>query len=147
MRWQGGQQIESFLFSLGITSYQVLRDPFWRFQDLPRCFHWGSVKRVGPDQPGRMSMDKLYIILIPLAYFLRLNLTILHLAACISVHYYDYWFHPHHNFELRRDIICQYDSPSPTESESNWSQNMVTHARNANLCMKCQYVVVLLTVI
>ena len=38
---------------------------------------------------------------------------------------------------------CQSDSPSPTDSESTQSQNMVTRARNANTCTKCQYVLVL----
>ena len=45
------------------------------------------------------------MILIPLAYLLQLNLTLLNLTARISGHYYDYWFHPHDNVGLRRDVI------------------------------------------
>ena len=44
-------------------------------------------------------------------------------------------------------LTCQSNSPSPKDSESTQSQNMVTRAENDNTCTKCQYVVVLLTAI
>ena len=58
------------------------------------------------------------------------------------------------DFKLSENVIlsregpfCQSYSQSPTNSELTQSQNMVTSARNANTCMKCQYVVILLTAI
>ena len=54
-----------------------------------------------------------------------------------------------HAFRTRKSErgYFQSNSPSPTDSESTQSRNMIMCAQNANTCTKCQYEIVSLMVI
>ena len=77
------------------------------------CRVQGLRKRVGPEQQGCRSMDKLDVIFfIPLAYMLRTTLIFATLAwrftSSATRYIYDYWFNPFDNEFLRSDITVWY---------------------------------------